>query len=473
MKAIIESLKKRKLTKREKVLLTIFSVIIILWLSYNLVLKDQITKIESLEVEKTILDNELSNVNLILEDELDKSIELSNLKTEIIDIGNSYFSELDQVQIIYYLEDLFLNNELVIKNLSFFEKEILTIDDLDVQYITLLIPFEGRIEDIKNVIKDLKSGPFKVNIESFFLNYFSKENLEGEVLLKIYCLENLIELPLNKLVLTPREPIEVVKDFNPLEEETLENKDVSVVKENNQIKSKSSGDSNYGDTSRENPEKKKNINNKLNLANFNNIKCEFVASHEMVNGDLNVFSENNNKYLRFNYHIQGINEEENRAYIDLSNGNLEFRYPIKKLYFTIKTYNYSYGSLGIRLRTPENKDIDLIICEGVNWVGWGNIEFSLPTNLSLYPLKLVNIFYEIPNNREDLGVLIFDKLEVQLENQDTEIHDFYMIEKNDTLDSISIKTYGSDKYVDEIININYLSSHHDIIAGQILILKRR
>ena len=129
--------------------------------------------------------------------------------------------------------------------------------------------------------------------------------------------------------------------------------------------------------------------------------------------------------------------------------------------------------MGIRLRTPENEYIDLVIREGINWLGWRNIEFSLPDNLSLYPLKLVDIFYEIPNNREDLGVLIFDKLEVQLENQETEIHDFYMVEENDTLDSISIKTYGSDKYVDEIININHLSSRNDIIAGKILILKRR
>src|SRR5699024_7090361 len=167
------------------------------------------------------------------------------------------------------------------------------------------------------------------------------------------------------------------------------------------------------------------------------------------------------------------NNEIKRAYIDMTKQNIEFRYPIIKLDLIIKSFDYASGNLGVRLMTQDGKNIDTIISEGVNWTGWHNVEVDLPTTISLYPLRLTNIYYEITEHREDIGVLIFDKLEGVLENNNIETSDFYVVEEQDTLKSISEKIYGSDQYVDEIIINNNLSSPENIRAGKILVLKYR
>lgn len=473
---MIRLLKTIRLSKREKILLIIFTFIFILWLSYILLLKPQAIKIESLEMKKTLLDNELININHILEDEIENREELSNVNSDIRNIGNRYFPSLDQAQIIYYLEDIFLGNHLNIKNLTFGEKEVSDIDDLQVNSISILIPFEGTYDDIKTTVKDLNSGPFKLKIESLTIEFLNVENLQGEISLRIYCLENIIDIPQNNIVLRPRESLENFKDFSPFEEN--EEEDVSTfndsVSEKSHHRELSENTINQDEKIGESKDYKNDINRYI-IDNFNNIKYGFKGSHEMVKGNVNLINDNNKTSLSLSYQIQGSNQEENRAYIDLSKGNIEFRYPIKKLYLSIRSFNYSYGSLGIRLISPEDEEFDLIISDGISWIGWNEIEFSLPSILSAYPLKLTHIFYEITNNREDIGVLIFDKLEMQIDGQNTntEIFDFYIVKENDSLKSISTEIYGSDKYVDEIINNNYLSSKDDISPGKILILKRR
>ena len=82
---------KRRLTKRERVLLIIFGVSFILWSANTFVMKPQAEKIESLNAEKRQLDDEITNVSQILHEEKNMKEELSDAKSSIIKLGNSYF----------------------------------------------------------------------------------------------------------------------------------------------------------------------------------------------------------------------------------------------------------------------------------------------------------------------------------------------------------------------------------------------
>lgn len=470
MKSLIKSFKIPNLNKREKILLITFLIVFICWSFNTLALKPQAEKIEGLKSTKAELDKELNKINEILQEENENRDQISDIESSVIKIGSAYFPNLNQIQLIYYLEDIFSGNEVIVRNLTFSDTEFLIVDDFEVQYITILIHFEGKYEGIKTLIKTFNNSSFKVIIESLYLVDINKENLEGEILIKVFCLEDIIDLPINDLIITSNDDEESYEGFNPFEEELETSEDKEV--DDNSYYESTTNDNNNAYIPNDTQGNKGETINKTIIDNFDSTNYYFISSHELISGSVNRVTENNNDYLRFEYWIQK-NDEENRAYIDMSKRKIEFRYPVSKLYLTIKSYNYSHGTLGIRFKTQEDEDIDILISEGIGWTGWNSIEFNLPTKLSLYPLEMTHIYYEIPNGSEDMGVLKFDKLEAVLPNYNVEMNDFYIVKEQDSLASISKKIYGSDEYADEIIKINNLSSKEEIKPGKILILRRK
>jgi nucleoid-associated protein YgaU len=94
-------------------------------------------------------------------------------------------------------------------------------------------------------------------------------------------------------------------------------------------------------------------------------------------------------------------------------------------------------------------------------------------------LKLTHIYFEMPYNRDDIGVFIIDKLQAFYPvNQDSAannqpIYDFYVVKPGDTIFDISRKIYGSVAYVNEIMNNNSLTAGDILPVGKVLVLVRR
>lgn len=471
MKSLIKTLKSIKLNKREKVLLITFIILFTFWMFNTVVYKPQEEQINSLKFKKVELDNEINKINNILKEENENRSQMVEIESSLIDIGSSYFPDLNQINLIYYLEDVFSGNEVIVKNLDFSEIDFFLLDDFEVQYITITIPFQGKYENIKSLIHNLNSGSFKLNIDSLYLSNINDEDIDGEIAIKIFCLENIISSPINDFLLSYDDD-ESYEDFNPFEDEisiTVDSEDKGS-KSNESSTNSTTREVNKPDNIQDNTKK---IISKNIIDNFDRYNYYFLPSHELVNGSVNTFHENNNDYLRFEYWIAESDGVENRAYIDMSESKIEFRHPIPKLYLRVKSFNYSFGNIGIRLKSNTDEHIDVTVSEGIGWTGWNIVEFNLPAKLSLYPLNLTHIYYEIPSGSEDIGVLIFDNLEAEFPNYNDKINDFYIVREHDNLRSISTKIYGSDKYINEIIEINNLSSKDDIRPGRILILRRR
>ena len=119
---------------------------------------------------------------------------------------------------------------------------------------------------------------------------------------------------------------------------------------------------------------------------------------------------------------------------------------------------------------------------GVSWLGWANVDLALPADKSLYPLNITHLYYEVPLNSDDFGVLVFDKLAVMYAQSaaasseaDKEVSDyfFYKVEPGDTISSISRKFYGTTRYNSEIMANNSISAGDVLRPGKILVLKKR
>ena len=110
-----------------------------------------------------------------------------------------------------------------------------------------------------------------------------------------------------------------------------------------------------------------------------------------------------------------------------------------------------------------------------------DLEGSPSNDMSIYPMKLENIYIEVAEDSEDFGILLLDKLEAVYnrnlgeDGSDYSIsnHIFHAVQIGETLEEISKLYYGSNKYVNEIRNLNEMGSKEVLKSGKILVLKKR
>src|SRR5690554_7079230 len=106
LKSIFSSIKTRPLTKSEKILLTLLTIVGIAFLGNQYVLVPQDEKIQALQVDKYELETKIMEMNATLRREDDIKKEWEMLHRERNQILSYYFPTLDQAQIIYLLNDL-------------------------------------------------------------------------------------------------------------------------------------------------------------------------------------------------------------------------------------------------------------------------------------------------------------------------------------------------------------------------------
>ena len=184
--------------------------------------------------------------------------------------------------------------------------------------------------------------------------------------------------------------------------------------------------------------------------------------------------------LRFEYNIVAI-EEENRGFIDVSKNNILLKYPPNTIGLWIYSYDYSPATVGILFRDQMGEETYVPLAEGIGWTGWKYIETIPPEDLKIYPLKLEKLYVEIPKDRDNYGVLLMDRLEaIYTRNIDEDGNDmsagdyiFHVVEKGDSVESISIKYYGSNKYKNEILKLNEMKASDTLPIGKVLVLKKR
>ncbi len=145
----------------------------------------------------------------------------------------------------------------------------------------------------------------------------------------------------------------------------------------------------------------------------------------------------------------------------------------------VDAFGYSPGTLGLRFRTQDGEDIDVVASQGISWLGWSEVEAAAPQDLDLYPLTLTHVYFEMPFNRDDIGVFLIDKLQAYYPvNEDSQgnnqpIYDFYVVKPGDTVTSISRFVYGTINYKNEILTNNSLTAGDVLPVGKVLVLVRR
>lgn len=458
----LKSKKLRPLTKNEKFLIFTLGLILFLWGSFRFIITPQQEKILSIKSEKMELDTKIADMNSSLEKEKKIKKEIDILTVERERIFSRYFPTLDQSQIIYLLNDLIKDGKVAFKDFNFDRPSLEEVGEMDVKQIGISIPFNGSYDGVVDAIKSIGASPRRILVYNISIDRKNDNEVSGNMYLKVYSLEGLAETDQNSNIIQ-------VATVDNSEEGSL----FGSFKDYRDLSNESSegADSLYQPTAGE-----ELIRAQL-LHDFENMNYDFIPSNEYIKGDAlpSVIRKSGKYSLRFEYNILALGDE-NRAYIDLSGNNIVLKYPPDIVSIWVNSFGYSPGTLAMRFISQDGEYIDIKIAEGISWLGWSNLQVSPPSDLNLYPLKLTHIYYELPYDRDDYGVLLIDKLEAFYPyNKDKNInnksaYDFYVVQVGDTLSNVSKQFYGTDKYKNEIMKNNGINSREALPVGKVIVL---
>ena len=457
--------KMRPLTKSERFLLVTLGVVLVLWLSNRFIITPQAEKLE--------LDSRIEDMNTTLKREGNIKKEWEVLHRERNEILANYFPTLDQAQIIYLLNDLMGDDRVEITDMNFSRPTSEKIGEMDVEQMGISLPFNANYDGIMSVVKQFENSPRRIVVDTLSMDRTAAADLSGNMSLKIYSLKGLAEVDPNVIYVdTPNSSSEgsLFGAFGGYSD--------SISTPGGSTSSSGGSSSSSGGSSTVIDDS--DYTKVYLLHDFENRNYSFIPSSDMIKGDASpsTISKSGKYSLRFEYNMLAL-EEENRAYIDLSSSNIEFKYPPDWVSMWVNAFGYSPGTLGMRLRTQGGEDIDVTISEGISWIGWSNLEANMPADLDLYPLQLTHLYFDLPYNRDDFGVFLIDKLEANYPvNQDTvannkPLNDFYIVKAGDTVTTISQKIYGTISYKNEIMKNNSLTASDVLPVGKVLVLVKR
>lgn len=463
-----KKLKGRKLTKNEKILLTILGTIVVLMSVYRFVIEPQKTKLSDLTDKKIEYEEQIAQINEVLRNEENIDKEWTSLHREKDLILSKYFPNLNQPEIIYLLNELLVSEDIHILDMSFSTPSEELIGDLSVRTMDITIPYRGSYKGLTDIIKGIESSPKKILISNLIVDRDMNGELVGNIGLKLYSLEGIADIDEELayidtgIIEGKTNPFVAFEGYKKEEiEEDLEKEEVD-----------STGSVYTPNTGEEIVD---NYQSEL-LEDFEDGGLYFIPSHKNIEGRVSKSSNSKSKKhsLRLEYNILAV-EEENRAYIDLTDRNIFIKYPPENIGLWVYSHSYSPVTLGLRFKGQAGEKIDVELSKGINWIGWDYIEANPPQDLSLYPLQLDRIYLELSFNRDDFGVILFDKLEAKYPkdtNKSKEKFTFYIVEKGDTLNKISLKNYGTINKKNLIIKYNDIKTDKDLIEGKILVIPK-
>lgn len=459
----------RKLSKREWNLLILLGFTIILFVFYRFIIPYQQMKIKSLESQKQIYQEKIEGMSMLVKREDDINIEIASLGYEKIILSNGLFFNVEQSEILNIVNELLENENIEIQDIVFNLPSEENIGELTVNRLVVNIPYKGNYAGVLEVIKSISSYPKKILIDDLTLDRADDGSLHGTITLSFYSLNKEGQASGNVasvdvINIHKDDPFEPFDGYGKIEVEYPQAPRVVYeytegVNENeaNEVK-----------------DIKEIEHNRVILEDFENNNFSFISANGQAKGNilLSSKSKSKDKSLRLEYDISAA--EESVAYIDMSAKMIKIINPPDSLGLWVCSYKKSPIKLGFLIKAQKDELLDFTIADDISWIGWHYVEIRLPQDLSLYPLLIDKIYIELGNNKEDYGVLLFDKLEANYPNSSNRSNNqylFHVVEKGDTLDSISLRYYQTTDKKNLIIKYNELESE-ELRPGKVLIIPK-
>lgn len=502
--------KKFTMTPREKKLLVALLFVVVAVLIYYFVWIPQEEAKLALSERETEYQSKIDANNAVLGRESTINKEYEELKREERQISSKYIKELNQPQLIYKMNELLTKENIAFPQYSFTQPNTETIGEFEVNNMTVSMPFEGTYAGMLETMNALNSNPQKLLIERVSINgnESSEGVVSGNMNLKVYSLDGILANANGE-------------GITPVASNTNTDSDTDIVDGNvdettGEMATSTNTTNAVNAASMPTVDQPKSTIGKIPFVPFQSYQDKkaveeaateeagegaeeikpfiettimgfdsgnyyFLPSHDFVKGNV-VFSNRSKsgKSLRLEYDITAI-EETNRAYIDASKNGVELNFPPDSIGIWVYSYDYQPITLGVEFKGQLGEKEEVAFTEGLGWTGWKYLTLSPPYEVAYYPCSIERFYVDMPRGRDGKGVLLLDNLEtlytrnMSEEGEDLSIQPYisYVVEIGDTFNSISFKNYGSERYANEIMNLNEMRSNDQLQPGRVIILKRR
>lgn len=511
-KKLMKMMKFRELSKNESALLIILSIVVLFWMSYKFIYINQSEKLQALKSKRTQYEVDIKDMNKILRKENSIKSEWKDLKREKDIVVSNYFPTLDQPQIIYLLNELIDDEDIDIEDINFKRPELTDIEGFQVNSMEISIPYRGNYMGIMNILDSINGSSRKIMVDNLSMDANADNGLSGTIDFRVYSLEGIVDSDPNiiyvdnslnekkenpfkaydykneEVALNDKTDVESVssdkidsvsksedENFKNGEEESLDLSSSS----DSRNSPKSSKSKEYKSTSTI-PSKAVNYNDQELIADFEAKNSHLLPSKDLVKENINIYvnSISNEYSLKLEYNTVNITEE-NITFIDITKNNIEIKSPPTSFGIWIYSYEYSSITIGIKFKGASGEDVFLSLSEGIDWIGWKYVEMLPISEFELYPMKLENLYLEVPESADSQGVILINQLQAiypediaEDENADNlEQFIFHVVDLEDTVESISEFYYGNTSFTDEIMKFNMVKGDEVLRNGRVLLLK--
>lgn len=439
------------ISRKEKSLLLLLFSVIILWLFYKFVMTPQEAAIKQLQQDKAMFEKEKVRIHEVLAKEKMINSELEAVRKEYQQAAQKFYYGSDQPELMHMLNGIVDSSKLEIPSMNFEKPEKAELEGIDAELSGAAIAYRGSFSDLENLLSVLRHSPKRLLIEQLSLDRKDKNTLDGQLTLNAIGYKGIQDgkdgyfYSNGYSAAGKSDPFEAFKGYVEVAEGT-------------------------GDGTKE--------EKRALLSDLESDAIYYMSAGAGVTGKVERIK--GGKYgktsIRTEYYISTGYQPE-RAYVVLDDQGISMKYPAPTVGVWAYSYGYSPATLGMRFQTLDGEKIDIKLSEGINWIGWKYISAAPPQDVKLYPIKLDRLYMELGPNKDDYGVLLFDRLEASYpdsgEGEVTpESFDFYVVQPGDTLMEISERFYGTKYQYTRIMKDNGLASDEQLEAGQVLVIRK-
>ncbi|MCQ1529808.1 LysM peptidoglycan-binding domain-containing protein [Lutispora saccharofermentans] len=442
------------ISKKEKNLLLLLFTAILLWVSYKYVLTPQSETLNRLKNEKNVYESQLFKTEEFIAGENTLNREWENLSAEYKIISQKYYPNIDQPEVMHMLNSIIDNGKLEIPSMSFSEPEALEMEGIEANHLDISLPFRGNFIDLELFLSELRNSPKKFLINQLSLTKENGDMISGQISMSAFAYGGEKATEDGYFYVNAYNSPNKPNPFTAFEGYV----EVPVY----------SGDSSDGETGEK----------RALLADLEDDHIYYMSTDSGVTGNVSRFgtAKYGKTSIRAEYFISTGYQPE-RAYVVLDDQNINIKYPPPSIGIWAFSYGYSPVTVGLRFQDMDGRKIDIELERGVNWTGWKYISASPPQDINIYPLKLDRVYMELGPNRDDYGVLLFDRIEASYPSEDNKkegmpSYVFYVVKPGDTLMSISESFYGSKSQYKKLMKDNGLAEDSKLEAGKILVIQK-
>ena len=143
----------RELTRNEKILITVLGIVLIGWGSYHLIITPQSQKLETLKTDKLEYERKIGENHAMILKENDVNEGLYRQAEEKDQLASKYFSNLQQAQITYLLNDLLAEDDLEILDMNINMPDYEEFGENQVKKMDILISYAGDYMGVMEALK--------------------------------------------------------------------------------------------------------------------------------------------------------------------------------------------------------------------------------------------------------------------------------------------------------------------------------